>query len=408
MKTEPISISLAEARAIVLRSQGLADDPAPFGLGKPGVLQAIKHLAYVQVDTVSVIQRAHHHVLWARVPDYQPEMLHRLQSPDAQVFEFWNHAASYLPMDDYRFSLPMMRRHRKEPHWFDRSPDVGKSMRHLLRLIRKNGPLMLSDVESSASVQAWSAGTMGKIERRALHELWFRGDIMIRSRKGFQKVFDLTERVLPAGTNTMAPSKGEAAAYRVRRGLAALGVARLNELHYLQDADTAASIRKALSLLIRNKEVVELRVNEFPELPVFALRESLVLSGKLKNDIVRFLSPFDNLVIQRKRLKWLFGFDYVVEMYVPPAKRKYGYFVLPILSGDRFIGRMDAKADRAKRKLIVRNLVFEPNFSQPKEARPSLVGAMETFTRFQECDAWEVSRVQPEIGLAGVSGSASQ
>jgi uncharacterized protein YcaQ len=108
----PVSLSLAEIRSIVLRSQGLADSQSPFGLGKAGVLKAVQHLGYVQVDPISVIQRAHHHVLWSRVPDYHPDMLHQLQDKDAAVFEYWNHAASYLPTRDYKFSLPLMRKYR--------------------------------------------------------------------------------------------------------------------------------------------------------------------------------------------------------------------------------------------------------------------------------------------------------
>src|SRR6267154_2409269 len=140
--SHPASLSLAEARAISLRSQGLAEDPAPFGSGKAAVLAAIQHLGYVQVDPINVIQRAHHHVLWSRVPDYQPEMLHELQSPDVSVFEYWNHATSYLPTSDFRFSLPLMRKHRAQLHWSNDSAELRASMRRMRGLIRKNGPLM--------------------------------------------------------------------------------------------------------------------------------------------------------------------------------------------------------------------------------------------------------------------------
>jgi uncharacterized protein YcaQ len=137
----PVSLSLSEVTAIVLRSQGLAEDPWPFGLGKTAVLKAIQHLGYIQVDPINVLQRAHHHVLWSRVPDYHPDMLHELQDPEAAVFEYWNHAASYLPMTDYRFSMPLMRKYRGEFHWSDDSPELRKSMRRLLTMIRKQGPL---------------------------------------------------------------------------------------------------------------------------------------------------------------------------------------------------------------------------------------------------------------------------
>jgi uncharacterized protein YcaQ len=167
----PVSLSVTEVRAIVLRSQRLAEDLLPFGLGKTAVLKAIQHLGYIQVDPINVLQRAHHHVLWSRVPNYHPDMLHQLQDPDAAVFEYWNHAASYLPMTDYRFSMPLMRKYRREFHWSEDSPELRKSMRRLLTMIRKQGPLMLSEVESTGGVDGWSAGKTSKIERRALHEL---------------------------------------------------------------------------------------------------------------------------------------------------------------------------------------------------------------------------------------------
>jgi uncharacterized protein YcaQ len=391
-----LPLSLAEVRAISLRSQGLAESESPFGNKKEGVLKAVQHLGYVQVDPISVIQRAHHHVLWSRIPDYDPDMLHQLQSVEATVFEYWNHATSYLPTKDYRYSLPLMRQYRQELHWSDDSPELRNSMRRMLALIRKKGPLMVSDVESAGMVRAWSAQALGKIERRALHELWMRGDLMIRSRKGVQKVFDLPSRVLPDGTDVKLPSKGEAAKFHVRRSLRALGVARLQELHYMLDVGKAGEIREALSSLLKNREAVEIQVAEFPKIPLFALHEVLKLKAPVENGAVRFLSPFDNLVIQRKRLKWLFDFDYVVEIYLPAAKRKYGYFVLPILWGDHLIGRLDAKAYRAERRLVIHNLVFEPTFHDLAAVRPAFIKALEEFTRFQGCDEWEISRVEPK------------
>ena len=114
-------------------------------------------------------------------------MLHELQSPDAAVFEYWNHATSFLPTCDYRFSLPLMRKYRTELHWSDPSPELEKAIKRMASLIRKKGPLMIRDVESAGSVRQWSKANLGKIERRALHELWIRGEIMIRSRHGFKK-----------------------------------------------------------------------------------------------------------------------------------------------------------------------------------------------------------------------------
>lgn len=390
-------LSINEARAIALRSQGLAEETSPFGAGKEGALAAIRQLGYVQMDTISVIERAHHHVLWLRVPDYVPGMLDVLQAEEASVFEYWNHASSYLPTRDYRFSLPLMRKYRKEMHWSDESPELKKAMRRLMSRIRSEGALAISDVEATTMVGQWSNDLSGKIERRAFHELWMRGDVMIRSRRGVQKVFDLTERVLPASTELKLPSKREAAEFHVRRGLRALGVARLPELHYLRDGGHASDIRLALATLIKRREVIEASVEGFSGTPVYLLPEALELAAPLKELRVRFLSPFDNLTIQRKRLKWLFDFDYTVEIYVPAAKRKYGYFVLPVLYGDRIIARFDAKAHRKEKRLSVINLVFEPGFKDFKGIKPGFHQALDAFTRFQQCDHWEIARIEPKV-----------
>lgn len=398
------TISLSEARNIALRSQGLADEASPFGVGKEASLRAVQHLGYVQVDTISVVQRAHHHVLWSRVPDYAPEMLHQLQDPDRAVFEYWNHAASYLPVSDFRFSLPLMRRYRSETHWGDDTPELKRAIRRVLQLVRRKGALLLRDVESKEFIGGWSNAAPSKIEKRALHELWMRGQVMIRSRQGFQKVFDLPERVLPPGIDQTLPTKKEVAEFHIRRALRALGVARTSELHYLQETERTSVVKTVLQDLVKKGEVVQLKVAEFPNVPCFALPGALDSASPLKASRLRILSPFDNLVIQRERLRWLFGFDYIIECYVPAAKRRYGYFVLPILWGDRFIGRMDAKADRAQRILQVNNLFFEPTFKDFGSVRSTLREVLQAFAKFQGCDRFKFAKISPATARKIVSG----
>ncbi|HVJ46348.1 MAG TPA: crosslink repair DNA glycosylase YcaQ family protein, partial [Luteolibacter sp.] len=161
----------------------------------------------------------------------------------------------------------------------------------------------------------------------------------------------------------------------------------------------ASDIRLALATLIKKREVIEARVEGFSEIPVYLLPGALELAAPLKEPRIRFLSPFDNLTIQRKRLKWLFDFDYTVEIYVPAAKRKYGYFVLPVLYGDRVIARFDAKAHRKDGRLSVINLVFEPGFKDFKGIKVEFRKALDDFTRFQQCDHWEILRMEPEMAF---------
>ena len=175
----------------------------------------------------------------------------------------------------------------------------------------------------------------------------------------------------------------------------ALGIARLSELHYLQETARASVIRSTLQSLARSGEVLELRVAEFPGTACYALPGALELSRALSATRLHILSPFDNLVIQRERLRWLFNFHYVIECYVPAAKRVHGYYVLPLLWGDRFIGRMDAKADRAARNLIVHHLMFEPEFRKTDEWGSALKTALPVFMALQGCDTCEITKVTP-------------
>ncbi len=395
MSTSFPIISLSEARRIALRSQGLAEDDAPFGFGQTAALKAVQHLGYVQIDTISVVERAHHHVLWSRIPDYEPAMLHALHEKERAVFEYWNHAASYLPTVDYRFSLPLRKIFRRKEYWSENSPDMERAKRRLLGRIRRDGSLLLREVESKKLIESWWNAPPSKIEKRALHRLWLQGKVMIRSRQGFQKVFDLPERVVPQNVDQTIPSASEAAEFHVRKALLALGVARVSELHYLQEAERAEKVKGALRRLIKTGEVIELRVAEFPEAPCYAFKEALSLSAPLNRRRIRILSPFDNLVIQRQRLRWLFNFDYVIECYVPAPKRRFGYFVLPILWGEEFIGRMDAKADRPAKKLLIQNLFFESSFKPDVAFQREWQRSLSEFMRFQKCDAIEFKKVTP-------------
>ena len=389
------TISLAETRQIVLRAQGLADNAAPFGSGKQAVLNAIEHLGYVQIDTISVVQRAHHHVIWSRVPDYQPTTLHELHEADRAVFEYWNHAASYLPMRDFRFSLPAMRAYQRSEKYDDNSPEMAKAMRRLRQRIRKAGPLLLRDVKSNQLIESWWNAPPSKIEKRALHKLWMGGQIMVSRREGFQKVFDLPERVLPSSVDQKMPTMRETAEFHVRRSLRALGVARVPELHYLHESESATAVKAAIRKLLRDGEIIELRVAEFPDIPCYAMADALSLASAFRERRLRFLSPFDNLVIQRKRTSWLFNFDFIIECYVPAPKRQFGYFVLPILWGDELIARMDAKADRASGTLLIHKLIFEPTFNRFSELQPEWHRALQEFMSFQGCKRLKIGTIKP-------------
>lgn len=379
MKTETISRS--DARKLALGAQGLLA-PKPFGDGSEGALRAIEHLGYVQIDTISVVERAHHHVIWSRVPDYRPPVLHELQTGDRQVFEYWSHAAAYLPLRDYRFALPRMQAIASgQRHWFRKN---NKLMSEVIERIREEGPLQAKDFEAPPGPQrrVWFDW---KPAKRALEQLFMEGKLMIRERRGFQKVYDLPERVLPAGVDLSVPERGEMARYLIGNALRSHGIATAAEMRYLRKGWNR-DIQRALEELREEGKILPVQVEGVRKETYFAEPERLAAIPAVSEKKVHILSPFDNFVIQRKRLKALFDFDYQIECYVPEAKRKFGYFCLPVLWGDEMIGRLDAKADRARRVLAVQSLHLEKKSKRTADFEPAFRKTLDEFAAFNGCE----------------------
>jgi uncharacterized protein YcaQ len=391
---------LTRLRRLALDAQGLLRT-RPYGPALAGARNAISHLGYVQIDTISVVERAHNHVLHTRVPDFSPEMLLQMLV-DRDIFEYWAHAAAFLPMADFRFSLPYKQAIKYgRVHWF-RNRDK-KLMARLLQRIRAEGPLRSRDLESPGSRHAgwWD----WKPAKQALEQLYMEGAPMVSARDGFQKSYDLTERVLPRRVSTQMPGTAEFAEHLVDQQLRCHAVVSLKGFTYLRrDAD----LRKAVKALVAErlaqgtlKEVILPGGDRF-------LLEAAVLERRVPRAGSRLviLSPFDNSVIQRERLSALFGFDYQIECYVPAAKRRYGYFCLPLLYRDQFIGRMDCKAHRRERRLEIRSLHFdlEPADWQRRARRAcdldelmeAFAVAIDRFRRFQQCDDVFLSEAYPQ------------
>ncbi len=375
-------------RRITLDAQGLTRK-APFGRGIDAVHRALQQLGYVQIDTISIVERAHHHTLWNRVPGYQSAHLDRLVA-SRRAFEYWFHAASYLPMRDYRFALPRMRAiKRGEKHWF--ASRDRKLMRAVLDRVRAEGPLKARDFETSKRrTQGWWDW---KPAKRALEQLFMQGDLMVSSRVGFQKVYDLTERVLPEGIDTTPPTPDEFALHLLGTALRAHGFASPKEITYLR---RSMALRKALRARldagISDKSLVALKINgaEFyarPELLERATPRTLAR--------VRLLSPFDNAVIRRDRNISLHGYDYQIECYVPAPKRQFGYFCLPILYRDRFVGRVDCKAERRSRRLDLLHLHIERDVPDRSQFVAALATAVWEFAAFNGCDTVNPLEISP-------------
>ncbi|MFH1943167.1 MAG: crosslink repair DNA glycosylase YcaQ family protein [bacterium] len=405
MKKQKITKNLA--RRLALNAQFL-DGNSGLPQGKEGVAQAVETLGYIQIDTISVIKRSHHHTLWTRLPDYDEADLHDLQAKDRRLFEYWGHAMSYLPMSDYRYYLPKMRNFENPTSgWAKMSLEkCGHLMESVLERIRQEGLLGARDFEPPPGRKGgtWWDWKPAKI---ALEMLLWKGDLMISERRNFQKVYDLTERVLPPTVDTTHPDNDELGRFIVRRALSAHGIAQEKEIRsFIQpeasrDSDIQMAgreaITKSINDLIQAEEVIPLSIEEDENADYFALSKTIQRSKNSAppSSNVFLLSPFDNLIIQRHRTKRLFGFDYALECYVPEPKRKYGYFVLPVLWGQNFVGRLDPKVDRKQKTLIIRNLVFEPHFKDFDPFLPAFAAKLDDFARFNECDRIVFEKVSP-------------
>jgi len=381
---------LARLRRLALNAQGLLQ-AKPYGAGLVGARKAINHLGYVQVDSISVVERAHHHVLQARVPNFKPAMTNQMLLA-GDVFEYWSHAAAFLPIADFRFSLPYKHAIKSgQTHWY-KNPDR-KLMAELLVRIESDGPLRSRDLETKASKSAgwWD----WKPAKKAIEQLYMEGDLMVSDREGFQKTYDLTERVLPSQVNSQMPTMAEFAAHIVDQQLRCHGLVSLKGLTYQR---RNPELRKAVKVLVNERlaeqdlEQVQLSNGEVFILASGAFEQPL---ARLNNRM-SILSPFDNSVIQRARLKSLFQYDYQLECYLPAAKRQYGYFSLPLLYRDEFIGRMDCKAHRNDRHLEIKSLHLQQHSFDEDLVIAAFVDAITPFCGFQNCDTVSLTQVQPK------------
>jgi len=368
---------LGKLRRIALNQQGLLKADS-FGRGKAATLRAIEHLGYVQIDTISVVERAHHHVLWSRVSNYQPKFLVQLVR-QRSLFEYWYHAASWLPMRDFRFALPRMTKMNGERDWFqccDR-----KLINHILKRVREEGPLRARDFEDTrkGKKEWWD----WKPAKQALEQLFMQGELMVSGREGFQKVYDLRERVLPDWVDTRQPTISEYASHLVDNTVRAHGFATLKSICYLRKGQALRdAVREQLQLRLDTGLMTTIALND--NSLAYADAELLETRAPRSNAIVRILSPFDNAVIQRERGRDLFDFDYQIECYLPQPKRQFGYYCLPVLYRDRFVGRVDCKAHRSEQRLEIKTLHIEHEVDS--EFIDAFDHSLQSFALFNGCN----------------------
>ena len=368
--------SLATARALLLAAQGLSSPPQRPAT-KGDVLGSIRKIGVLQIDSIAVVARSPYLVLWSRLGSYEPRWLDDLLAEGA-LFEYWSHAACFIPIEDYGlYRRFMLDGGEKSRAWFTAHPE---EVRRVLERVRQGGPVRSAEfARADGRAGGWWEW---KPEKRALEHLFAAGEFMISHRDpNFHRVYDLRERVLegalPGWEDALAPSYEE-----VRRSLALKAVRALGVAVARWVPDYFRTPKKGVADLLDElaAEGALLRARIEDE-PAYVHQENAGLaeaaaSGELRSSLTTLLSPFDPVVWDRARALELFGFDYKIEVYTPAARRRYGYYSLPIVHHGALVGRLDAKAHRKQGLFEVRALHLEPGVSVTEDLVFGLGGAL--------------------------------
>jgi uncharacterized protein YcaQ len=388
------------ARLLLLEAQGLTADPARRAT-PAAVYRQIERMGFVQVDTINVVERAHHHILFSRFDDYRPRMLEKLLERDRKLFEHWTHDASIIPtawFPHWRHRFERYRRRLNERGWWKRrlGRDPKPVIRHVLDRISAEGPLMSRDFEHARSGKGDSWWGW-KPQKAVLEYLWRVGELAVARRRNFHKVWDLTERVIPSSDQGPAPSQEEHVDWSCRGALVRLGIATPIEMRQFFEAAESDTARSWCERAAAAGEIVAVEVEAADgSKPRRAWAphdwRRRVARAREAPQRMRLLSPFDPAIRDRMRTRRLFDFDYRVEIFVPAKDRTHGYYVLPLLEGDRLVGRVDPKLHRERALLAVRGPWWEPGVKPTRARLRAFDRAIDRLARQVGASTWERSR----------------
>jgi uncharacterized protein YcaQ len=385
------SLSNPAARKLFLHLHGLVDPPTAGGQGA-ALASLVDRIGFVQVDSINTVERAHHMILFARCQTYRPAALKPLLEVSRSLFEHWTHDASIIPMEHFghwkhRFARDAERLHGNWKKWFREGYEA--KFGEILERVAAHGPVTTSDVgegETRGKGGWWDWHP----SKTALEWLWRTGQLSISGRDGFQKVYDLTERVIPDAHRRLAPEPQESVDWACSSALDRLGFATSGEIAAYWDAVAPDQARDWCRAAVSRGDLEEISV----ESASGQTRTCFARVGTVERaDMVaeptsrlRILSPFDPALRDRARTERLFGFHYRIEVFVPEARRVYGYYVFPVLEGTRLVGRIDMKAYRDKGALQVRAFWPEKGVALGQVRLARLEAELNRMARFAGCD----------------------
>lgn len=378
----PFRIGNRDARRLWLDAQGLGSPP----VGAPDILPIVRRLGFVQLDTIRVVSRAHHHIIWSRNQQYREPMLNRLLAEERGVFEHFTHDASVLPTEFYPMWQRQFRRMREKlgrSGYYRNLPDA-PARAAIKQRIADEGPLSTDAFDSKLTGERkmWTRPP----HKIALDYMWYTGELATSHRENFRKFYDLTERVIPDDLRDHAHEDDSQIEWLCRGALHRLGFGTPGDIQRFWDAMSAAEVKTWLAEAAATLSPVEVQAADGSWSAALAPAdiEARLAAAVAPTSRLRILNPFDPVIRDRTRLKRLFGFDYRVEMFVPAAKRVWGYYVYPLLEGDRFVGRIEVKGDRAKGVLNVLAFWPEPGVQWPASRWKKLDAELARFARLAE------------------------
>ena len=388
-----LKISNRQARWLWLAAQGLAGPP----VGRLDLAAMIHELGFVQLDTIRVVSRAHHHILWSRNQNYREPMLGKLLKSRG-VFEHYTHDASVLPME----FLPHWRRQfrRRAEYivnagWWKGMPDADGRAEIRAR-IEREGPLSTHDFDTKieGAREMWKRPP----HKLALDFMWFAGELATSHRENFTKYYDLSERVFPDHLRERDVEDAAQQDWLCRAALERIGFGTQGEVQRFWEAMSAAEVKTWIAANAGGLVPVEIEGVDGRWVKGWALPdiEARLAAVEKPTSRLRILNPFDPVIRDRGRLERLFGFDYRVEMFVPAAQRRWGYYIYPLLEGDRFVGRIEAKADRRTGVLSHERTWVEPGVQWTAARQGKLEAELARIARLAEVDEVRLAAGGPE------------